>query len=137
MRVEIAPALLGVVDRQQDLRHCNIVRRQRFLIGVGQANLAAGGGGLFFLELERPRGKAEMAPANRDGARGHDHHFGAAGAQFRDIGGKPGKPRLMNGALRLVNQKSGAHLDDQTARGAEARSHEIPTSGSYSRFLVS
>ena len=62
-RVEVAAALLGVVERQQDLRDGDAVPRQRLLIGMGEPDLAGGGGGLLLLELERAAGQAEMAAA--------------------------------------------------------------------------
>ena len=44
--VEVAAARLGIVERQQDLRHGDAVARQRLLVGVRELDLAGGRGGL-------------------------------------------------------------------------------------------
>ena len=66
--VEVAAALFGVVQRQQDLRHGHVVAGQRFLIGMGKPDLAGGGGGLFLFQPQRPADQAQMLASDRDGA---------------------------------------------------------------------
>ena len=61
--VEIAAPLLGVVEREQDLRGLEPVPGQALLPGAGEHDLAGGGGGLLLLE---PQG----TPAAGPGARG-------------------------------------------------------------------
>ena len=56
--IEIAPALLGIVEGQQHLGHGDAVPRQRLLVGMGELDLAGGGGGLAFLELRAGRAAA-------------------------------------------------------------------------------
>ena len=72
-RVEVAAAFLGVVGRQQDLRDGDAVPAERLLIGMGEADLAGGGGGLLFLEPQRAcrRGRdAGGRPRSRPRRRG-------------------------------------------------------------------
>ena len=58
--VEVAAALLGVVRGQQDLRHGDAVARQRFLVGVRQADLAGRGRGLLLLQPQGAAAQPEM-----------------------------------------------------------------------------
>ena len=58
----MAAALLGVVRGQQDLRDGDAMPRQRFLVGMREADLPGRGGRLLFLE---PQG---AAASGRDGA---------------------------------------------------------------------
>ena len=60
-------------------------RRQRFVIGMRQADLPGGGRGLLLLELERASGEAEMAAADRDRARRDDQHLLAACPAAHDV----------------------------------------------------
>ncbi len=60
-RVEMAPALLGVIERQQNLGAGDAVARQRLLIGVGQADLTRGGGGLLLFQAQHTGIEAEAA----------------------------------------------------------------------------
>ena len=112
-RVEIAAALLGIVERQQHLRHGDAVARQRLLVGVGELDLAGGGGGLALLELERAGRQLEMRAAEPDGAGGDQHDLAAAFVQARDVVGQRFQPVAPDLALRLVDQDGGADLHDQ------------------------
>ena len=56
--------LLGVVERQQNLRHGDVVLGKRVLIGVRQADLTGRRGGLAFLQLDRFTHQTEMAPGD-------------------------------------------------------------------------
>ena len=67
-RVEIAPALLGVAEREQDLRGSEPVRLEHGLVGASERNLADGGGRLRLLQRQRTPGQAEHMPAERNGA---------------------------------------------------------------------
>jgi hypothetical protein len=53
--VEVTAALLGIVERQQQLRHLDVVRGERIGPGLHQQRLAGGGGGLFLGKVERAR----------------------------------------------------------------------------------
>ena len=57
-RVEIAAALLGVAERDQDLAGAHPVHAERRGPGAGELDLADRGGGLAVLELERPASAA-------------------------------------------------------------------------------
>jgi hypothetical protein len=76
--VEIAPALLGVGERQQHLSGDQRVAAEALLPGMGERDLAHRGRRLALLQLERPNGQLEDAPAERDGARRDDENVGAA-----------------------------------------------------------
>ena len=51
-RIQIAAALLGIAEGQQDLRHRDLVGVQQFLVGVRETNLPDRGRRLALLELE-------------------------------------------------------------------------------------
>ena len=118
--VEMPAALLGIVERQQDLRHGDVVARQRFLIGMRQADLAGGGRGLLLFQPQRAGRQAQMAAADRDGAGGDDDHFLPARAAARDVVGQGVEPVAPDPAGLLVHQQGRADLDDQPARFAQA-----------------
>ena len=52
-RVEIAAALLGIAEGQQNLRRDDVLARKNVGIGFRQAHLSRGGGGLAFFQPER------------------------------------------------------------------------------------
>ena len=81
--IEIAAALFGVAERQQDLAGDDLVARQAFRPGAGQRDLADGRGRLAFLELQRAGGQIEHRAAERDGAGGDDEDIDALGLQRR------------------------------------------------------
>ena len=68
-RIQVAPALLAVLQRQQHLRHRHALLAQHFLVGMGQADLPDRGRGLAFLEAQGARGKPQLTAAQGDGAR--------------------------------------------------------------------
>ena len=121
-RVEVAAALLGIVERQQDLRHRDAVSRQRLLVGMRELDLAGRGGGLAFLEFERARCKLEMGAAETDGAGRHQHDLAAALVEARDIVGQRLEPVAPDFAPGFIDQDRRADLDDQPL-GAGQRSH--------------
>ncbi len=120
-RIEVAPAVLGILEGEQQLGGVQPVAGQCLLPGAGQADLADRGGGLLFLQPQRPARQAERAARQRDGAGGDHHHLRTARAQGCDIrrdGGEPG------GAWRcagLIDHQRGADLDDDALRGGEGR----------------
>ena len=115
-RVEIAAALLGVVERQQHLRRRDAVARQRVGIGLGQADLPGRGGGLLSSSLQRAGWQAEMAAAERDGAgRDQDAPPGRRARQRGDVVGQRRQPVAAQLAARVVDQQRRADLDDRAA----------------------
>jgi len=109
-RVEVAPALLGVAEREQDLRRGEPVRAQHALVGTGERDLAHRRRGLRLLQLQRPARKAQHVPPQRDGARGYQDHLlprtGEAGHVLR----QRGEPVGVEPALPAVHQQAGADL---------------------------
>ena len=83
---------------------------QALLVGVGEDDLADGGGGLLLVEALRPALQPELAPAERDGAGGDDDRLLAAGDQLRHVGREPVEPGLAHLAV-LVDQQRAADLD--------------------------
>ena len=91
--VEIAAALLGVLQRHQDLSGADAVIAEHFRPDPRQRDLADGGRALAFLELQRAARQFQAAAAERNRA-GRDHQDVAALAmQFGDIGGQRRQPR--------------------------------------------
>ncbi len=70
--IEVAAALLGVAEGEQDLAGGEADAAEGLGPGAGERDLADGGGGLAFLQPQRARRQAEHAAAQRDGAR-RDH----------------------------------------------------------------
>ena len=118
-RIEIPPALHGVIEGEEDLRDGDAVAFQRFLIGVRQANLPRRRRRLLFLELHGPTGKPKLGPADGDGARRHQHHVASTPAQFGDVLGQGGDPVMADRALGLIGEERGADLDHQPLGRAE------------------
>src|SRR3546814_11960966 len=86
--VQVAAALLGILQGQQDLRHGDVVAGKRFLVGVGEADLPGGGRRLFLLQSQDPLRQAEVAAADGDGAGRHQQPLGAAAHQGGDVVGE-------------------------------------------------
>ena len=61
-RVQVAAAVLGVFQGEQHLRRSQPVVGQRGRPGLRQADLADGGGGLFFLQPEAALVEPQRAP---------------------------------------------------------------------------
>ena len=68
-RVQVAAAVLAVLEGEQHLRHGHLVALEQLLVGVRQADLPDGGGRLALLQAQRPVPEAEPPAAERDGAR--------------------------------------------------------------------
>ena len=115
-RVEIAAALLGVAQRQQDLRGGEPARLEHGLVGAGERDLPDGGGGLRFLELQRALGEAQHVPAERDGAGRHDDHLLAGLDERGNVVGQRVEPGGFELPARPVDQQARADLDDDAAR---------------------
>ena len=90
--VEVAAAVLGIVEGQQQLRRGQVARRQRLAPGLRQADLPDRGGSLFFFQFQALLGQAQGPAGERDGAGGNHDHLGAAVAQRLDVGGDAVQP---------------------------------------------
>ena len=83
--VQVAAAALAVLEREQHLRHGDLVLLQQLLVGVRESDLSHGGGGLALLQPQRTawspswRRPRAMAPG------GHQDDLLAALAQAQQI----------------------------------------------------
>ena len=98
-------------------------RAKRRLIGMGELDLAGGGGGLVLLELERAGRQLEMRAAEANGAGGHQHDLAAALLQARHVVGQRRQPVVTDLASGLVDQERRADLDHQPP-GVAQRAHD-------------
>ena len=106
-RVEIAPPLLGVAERQQDLRRREAVRLEPGLVGAGERDLADGRRSLRLLQLERPGGKPEHVAPQRNGARGDQDHLLASAREARPRL-EPARRATPRRAGRLPGRRAGS-----------------------------
>ena len=118
-RVQMPPALLGIVEGQQDLRNGDAVARQRLLIGMGQPDLPGGSRRLLFFEAQTAPGEAEMAAADRDRPGGDEDHLLTARAATRHVISKCRKPRAAELAA-LGDQQCRTDLDNQPPRARQS-----------------
>jgi hypothetical protein len=110
-RIEIAPPLLGVAQRQQDLAGNYAVGGEARGPGAGERDLADGGSGLAFLEPQRPGGQAEHGAAHGDGA-GRDHqNLGPGLLQLGNVGAERFEPGGFQ-AAGAIDQQRRSDLDD-------------------------
>ena len=121
--VQVAAAVLGVVQGQQQLGGGQVAGRQGLGPGLREADLADRGGGLFFLQFQALLGQAEGAAGQRDGAGGDDDDVGAALAQRLDVGGDAVQPGGAGGGLLLVHDQGAADLDDDPLGCRDRRDH--------------
>jgi hypothetical protein len=121
--IQIAAALFGVAQGQQDLRDGDLVRIQQFLVGVRQSDLSYSGRCLTFLEFELPLVQSEVAPSERNGARGHHNDILTALPYGSDIRRKGLEPGTIQAGFVGIHQQCGPDFDDdalgvgQTAGG--------------------
>ena len=113
--IEIAAALLGVAEREQDLGGLHAALAEDVLVGVRERDLADGGRGLALLQFQRATGQAEDMTADRNGTGRDDDHF-LAGAMHRgDVVGERIEPRRLELAGVEIDQQGRADLDDDPA----------------------
>jgi hypothetical protein len=110
-RVEIAAALLGVVEGDEHLSRDDPSCRESFRPGPRQGDLADGGGGLAVLQAQGAARKPQHRAPQRNGARRDDQHLGAAPVQSGDVLRQRVEPSLFERAGRAVDQQRGADLD--------------------------
>jgi hypothetical protein len=112
-RVEVAAALLGVVQGQQHLTGNDVVALQRLGPRAGQGNLAYRGGGLTVLEFQRRLRQPQQRPPERDRPGGDDQHVGAALVQRGDVVDQRAEPLPLQRPRLAVDQQRRAdfHYD--------------------------
>ena len=115
-RVEVAAPLLGVAERQQDLRGEEAAGARELLVGMREADLADGGGGLALLQLQRALGQFQRVAPERDGAGGHDDELLAGRGEHGDVVHQRGQPLRLQRPGRAVGEKRRADLDDDAPR---------------------
>ena len=103
---------------------------------MGELDLAGGGGGLAFLELERAGRQLEMRAAEPDGAGRDQHHLAACLVQARHVVGQGLQPVAPDLAPGLVDQDRGADLDDQPLAPWRAASRGFAACGCAVALLV-
>ncbi len=86
--VEVAAALLGVAEGEQDLPGGEAVALQRLRLGAGERDLADRGGGLALLEPSGAGRQVEDAAAEGDGAGGDDEQVAPPGGKRGQVGGR-------------------------------------------------
>src|SRR3546814_5361381 len=89
---DLPAPLLGVFQGEEDLRHRDVVAGERFLVGVGEADLAGGGSRLLFLQPQHFLGEAEVTAPDGDGAGRHQQHLGAPAHEGGDNVGQGVEP---------------------------------------------
>ncbi len=122
-RVEVAAAVLGVVQRQQQLRGGQALGGERLAPGLGQADLADSGGGLLLFQAEPSLVQAERASGERDGT-GRDHdHIDTARAERGDIGGDALEPGGAGAGFVPIDHQGAADLHHHALGGGEGGNH--------------
>ena len=127
--IQIAPALLGVAERQQNLRHAQPMQLQRILPGVRQADLADGRRGLLLFQLEPRRRQAELSAPECDRARGHQQHFLPAGTNCSHVRCQRLQPGAVRGTLLRIHQQRRADFDHDAARAQQRQGRQRVRSG--------
>jgi hypothetical protein len=82
---------------------------------VSERNLAHRGGGLAFFEFEHTGTELELAPPERDGTGGDQHHFLVARTQPQQVVHECLEPRPVDLAARRIDEQRRADLDDHAA----------------------
>ena len=115
--VEVAAALLGVAERQQDLRGGEPVRLEHRLIGAGERDLADGRGGLRLLERQLAPGQT---PARGGRARWRRRRRGSTSlpalTSAATSSASDSSQAALSSPLRVIDQQAGADLDHDAAR---------------------
>ena len=122
-RVEVAAAVLRVVQRQQQLRGGQALGGQCLAPGLRQADLADRGRGLLFLQPEAALLQAERAACQRDGAGGDHDDVDTARPQGGDVGGHAVEPGGAGRGFVLVHHQGAADLHHQALGRGERGDH--------------
>ena len=129
--IEIAAALLGVGEGDEDLARRQADGAQRLGPGASERDLADGRGGLAVLELEcaaRQRKRSTRRP-NAIAPEDTTMISGATPLQRGEIGGERVEPRPAD-AVR-VDEQRGADLDDDAAEVGETGQDEVGHAALY------
>ena len=120
-RVQVARALLAVLQRQQHLRHGHVAGFEQLLVGMRQADLADRSCRLALLQAQRSRGQPQVPPTQRDGARGHQHHLLPAAVQAQQVIDQRFQPGAVQAPGPGVDQQRRTDLDDDAPCGRQWR----------------
>src|SRR5215467_2585878 len=94
-RIEIASALLGVLQREQELPRRDAFPAEHLRPRARQRDLAHSGGGLAVLELQRSGRQLEYGAPERDRSRGDYEHVALASMQLGDVSRERGEPSVV------------------------------------------
>ncbi len=122
--IEVAAARFRVVDGDEDLSGGDVLRAERLVPGPRQRDLADGGSGLAFLELQGAGAQVEDGAAHGDGAGGNNEDFVAVLAQAGDVAGEALQPVALETGFP-VDEQGGTDLDDNPLVGGEAAGHGV------------
>ena len=103
--VQMPATGLGILRRQQDLRHADIVAGKRLAPGMRQNDLASGRRRLLFLKRQVAPVDAKLAAAKRDRAAGHNDDMLAVAAQHGDVTCHAGDPVGIHPVAGLIHQQ--------------------------------
>src|SRR5208283_6192152 len=119
-RVEIALALLGIPERDEDLAGGQLSIGENFRPYARQGDLADGGGGLAVFELQLAFGQAKHRAPQCDRAGRNHENISALPVQVRDVLAKRFEPGPLDAALPAINEEGRADLDDDSLESFEA-----------------
>ena len=118
--------------RQQNLRRFQSMRPEAAFIGLDQAHLADGGGGLKFAQGFGPFAPAQTLDAFGNGATGNQHDFLVQRGELGDLL-RPQSQAGMIEAATIVGDQTTAYLHDQALGAGNDRSaHSASSSDSSS-----
>ncbi len=103
--VEVASPLLGIPQRQKDLRHRDFVHIQQLFISVCEPNLSYGRRGLAFLQFEPSRTQIQVPPAQGNGAGGDEDDFLTSFAEGRHVSREALEPRAIQPPFVAIHQQ--------------------------------
>ena len=112
--VEVAGAVAQVVVGEQDLGGADAVRCERGFVGLGDAGLPDGGGGLQFVDGGGAFAPAQPFDAFGDGTAGNEDGLHALFAQFGDLR-RPAVECGLVYAFAARGNKAGTDFDDKGA----------------------
>ena len=103
--VQIAPAALAVLQSEQDLGDGDLLSLEQLLVGMREANLPHGGGGLALLQAQGALGEAELAAPEGDGTRGHQDDLLPPFPQPQQVLDERFQPAAIDATGFLVHQQ--------------------------------
>ena len=112
--VEVAGAVAQVVVREKDLGGADAVRSERVFVGLGDAGLSDGGGGLQLVDGGGAFAPAQPFDAFGDGTAGNEDGLHALFAQFGDLR-RPAVECGLVYAFAARGNEAGTDFDDEGA----------------------